>query len=171
MKLNLLRFSKQMPVKPPYRAIPDKKNPLKSSRSDFFTNTKKTESEHANTIIRSNSEAIVRKLIDHAKKGSPMAMRLCMERITPPIKSVPINHCDLPEVNSLTDCVEVQRSLINLVSKGDMLPHEAEFISSMVEKYMKTLEVYDIDKRLKALEESASELEQEKVDESFGQDQ
>ena len=99
--------------------------------------------------------ALMRKAIDRALDGDPAALRLCLERILPASKERSV-HFDMPKVESASDAAKLMGALIDAVAGGAVTPAEASEIARLVETYVKTLEVAEVEPRLTALEERAA---------------
>lgn len=98
------------------------------------------------------SETLCRKAIELALDGDTSALRLCLERIAPPVKECPIHHFDLPEITSAEDVGVALASLASALSSGELLPSEALSISNLLEKYQKHYEMNELERRIEKLE-------------------
>jgi hypothetical protein len=56
----------------------------------------------AQALLDGEAEAIIRKCIEMAKEGDPVCMKLCMERLLPPVRSRPVR-LDIPEATAPVD--------------------------------------------------------------------
>lgn len=102
----------------------------------------------AMALIDGQAEAITRKCIEQALEGDTTALRLCLERILPARKDVPLpDWLDLG--GDLTTDIDV---IIRAVSGGVITPSEADALSKILEAKRKIIELRDIEERLCALE-------------------
>ncbi len=106
----------------------------------------------AEAILDGEAEALTRKAIEKALEGDATALRLCLERIVPARKDRPITF-ELPKIDSVAESAQLMNALLGAVAIGDVTPAEAAEISKLIESYVKTLGVSDLEVRLKALEE------------------
>jgi len=53
-------------------------------------------------LLDGEAEALTRKVVELAKDGNPVALRLCLERLLPPCRDRPINIA-LPKVEEVRD--------------------------------------------------------------------
>ena len=84
------------------------------------------------------------------------ALRLCLERICPPRKSLLIS-IGLPKVETAKDVAAAHATVIEAMAVGDISPDEAGTIAGVLEAKRKSLETVDIEERLAALEADGKE--------------
>lgn len=104
-----------------------------------------------NALLEGEADSITRKVIELALKGDVSALRLCLDRLLPPLKSAPVRF-DIPKPSGVADLAEVSSSIIVEVSQGNLTPFDGTQVMHMVEAYRKTLEVLDIENRVAKLE-------------------
>ncbi len=103
----------------------------------------------AMALLDGEAEAITRQCIQQALGGDTTALRLCLERIVPARKDVP-----LPERVDLGG--ELSRDIdivLNAVASGLITPSEADALAKILESKRKIIELTEIEERLCALEE------------------
>jgi hypothetical protein len=103
-------------------------------------------------LIDGKGEALTRKAIDMALAGDSVALRLCLERLAPPRKDAPVRF-DLPAMEGAESAAQAMGAILASVAKGDLTPSEAGALAGIVEGYRKTLELTELEARIKALEE------------------
>ena len=81
-----------------------------------------------------------------------MALRLCMERIAPAPKDNPVAFT-LPQMNNALDASQAAVSVLTAVSQGNLTPIEATRVMGLIDSYRRTLELTEIENRLKVLED------------------
>ena len=106
----------------------------------------------AQELFGENADAVARKCIKMALKGDPVAMRLCMERIHPVRRAMPVRF-HLPKIRNRQDAVAALNSVVQAVAKGELAPAEGQQILPFVETILRLLTSEEFDKRLNALEE------------------
>ena len=89
-------------------------------------------------LLDVEAEAITRRVIERAKKGDMMAIKLVMERVCPPRKDSPIQF-DLRNITTLEDLIPATNQLLQAVSIGDLTPQEAHMIAALIEQQRKTI--------------------------------
>ena len=106
----------------------------------------------AQVLLERDIEAICNRVIDDAKKGNLQAIKLVLERIIPPKKDSPIT-LELPQIQTSSDILLCANIITDAVSKGELSPSEGEAFSRILDIHSKAIELNDIDKRLKVIEE------------------
>ena len=89
--------------------------------------------------------------ISKALEGDGLALRLCMERITPAPKDKSVLF-PLPDMNDAMDASQAASSVLTAVSEGELTPIEATRVMGLIDSYRRTLELTEIEERLQALE-------------------
>jgi hypothetical protein len=59
----------------------------------------------------------------------------------------------MPALNSADDAAKAIAAMTTAVARGELAPTEAAELSRVVEAYVKAIEISEIERRLKALEE------------------
>ncbi len=103
-------------------------------------------------LLDGESEALTRKAIDMALDGDTVALRLCLERLAPPVKDKPIS-VSLPPMGGAVDASQIMASVVSAMACGEITPSEAAAVAGVVETYRRTVETVDIERRLTVLEE------------------
>ena len=103
-------------------------------------------------ILEGEAEAITRKAIELATSGDIQAIRLCMERLVPRPKEVPLS-VHIPPVRSPVEATHTISQLIEKLASGELLPSEVESICRVLEQYRKQYETNELEERLQKLEE------------------
>lgn len=112
----------------------------------------------AEQLLDGEAEAITRKAIELAKQGDLTALRLCLDRLVPPRRDRPVNFA-LPVMSSAEDASKALAAIMAAVASGGLTPPEAAELSRVVDGYVKTLEVTEMEQRLRSLEVRAARNE------------
>jgi hypothetical protein len=102
-------------------------------------------------LLEGQAEALTQTAISKALGGDSIALRLCMDRIAPPMKDKPVVF-PLPRMHGAMDASEAAGSVLSAVSDGTLTPIEGTRVMGLIDSYRRTLELTDIEYRLKALE-------------------
>jgi hypothetical protein len=102
-------------------------------------------------LLEGEAEALTRKVVELAKNGNPMALRLCLERLLPPRKDRPITF-DLPSLEGLEDLPQALKAILEAVARGEITPGDGQTLTAMLEAYRKGLETTDHEARITELE-------------------
>ena len=105
------------------------------------------------SLLEGQAEALTQTAIKKALEGDSAALRLCMDRIAPPPKDAAVTFA-MPTMNNALDASEAAGSVLKAVSEGNLTPVEATRIMALIDSYRRTLELTEIEERLRALEES-----------------
>ena len=85
-------------------------------------------------------------------EGDTTALRLCLERIAPPRKDVPIQFDLASHEPNATEASVAAQEVLQAVSEGDITPLEGAAVMGLVERFRRTLELTEFEGRIKALE-------------------
>jgi hypothetical protein len=103
-------------------------------------------------LLAGDAEALTRKVVEVALKGDTTALRLCLERIVPVRKDCPVQ-IDLPEMSNAIDAAKAAAVVLQSVAVGNITPLEGASVMGLIDSYRRTLEVTEIETRIKQLEE------------------
>jgi|tagenome__1003787_1003787.scaffolds.fasta_scaffold19026350_1 hypothetical protein len=103
-------------------------------------------------LLDGEAEALTRKAIAMALAGDLTALRLCLERILPPLKSRPVSF-ELPAINDAEDARAASAALLSAVAAGSLTPADAAEIGKLIDAYVKAIEVTEVLARLGKLEQ------------------
>ena len=105
-------------------------------------------------LLKSESQAMVRVVVDKALSGDMQALSLCLSRLIPQAKDAPFD-CVLPKVETIADLPKITAGLLDAVSSGNMGPSEAEKIVKIVSGHIQALQLSEFETRLTELENTA----------------
>jgi hypothetical protein len=106
----------------------------------------------AQELLRENADAITRKCLLMALKGDTTAMRLCMERIHPVRRAMPVRF-NLPAIRNLQQLPAAVNSVAQAVAKGELTTAEGQQILPLLESLQRILATEEFEARLRALED------------------
>ena len=102
-------------------------------------------------LLDGEAETLTRKAVEMALGGDVTALRLCLERIAPPRKDVPVAFA-LPAMQSAADAAAAAAAVLAAVAGGDLTPTEGAAIMALIEVYRRALETTELEARVTALE-------------------
>ena len=105
------------------------------------------------SLLEGQAEALTQTAISKALEGDGLALRLCMERIAPAPKDKSVSF-PLPDMNDAMDASQAASSVLTAVSEGELTPIEATRVMGLIDSYRRTLELTEIEERMRALESS-----------------
>ena len=103
------------------------------------------------SLMEGQSEALSCKAVQMALGGDTTALRLCLERLVPPVRDAPIQF-DLPAMQCARDASDAAAGVLRAVAEGDLTPTEGAKVMALVDVYRRTLETTEFEARLAALE-------------------
>ena len=104
------------------------------------------------SLLEGQSEALTQAAISKALDGDSVALRLCLDRIAPPMKDKPVVF-PLPQMQDAMDASQAAGSVLSAVSEGSLTPIEGTRVMGLIDSYRRTLELTEIESRLKVLED------------------
>lgn len=105
----------------------------------------------AEKLMQADAEAIVKAVLDSAKGGDMTAARIVLDRIAPARRDNLVS-LELPKIESAADAVAAQTAILSAVANGEITPSEAAEVSKLIDGFVRTVELTEIDERLKRLE-------------------
>lgn len=112
--------------------------------------TKNKITQAAMILLEGEAEALTRKAINLALEGDVTALRLCLERIAPSLKSTaPLLNLEDELPDSLT---ETAKTFVKAAAKGEIPPDIASQLVSAVASVARIEEMENVKERLESLE-------------------
>jgi|SRR6266446_2295016 len=103
------------------------------------------------SLLADDAEAIGRKAIEMAKQGDMAAIRLCMDRLSPPRKGEPVAF-ELPPLDKPADSVAAAATIVAAVAAGELTPSEGADLAKVIDIYVRAIETKAFDERLTKIE-------------------
>jgi hypothetical protein len=103
-------------------------------------------------ILENSRDGIVEAIITAAKGGDPTAMRICADRLLPLRKGRPA--FPLPPTGTAADLARAMAEIVRGMAAGELTTDEAAGIAAVIETQRKTIELSDIEVRLRKVEEA-----------------
>jgi hypothetical protein len=113
--------------------------------------TRHRATQAAEMLLNGEAEALTRKAVEMAKAGDTTALRLCLERICPPLKERPVRLA-LPALTNASDAAAAIAAITAAVAGGKITASEAVNLSSLVTAFSNALKTGDFEARLAAIE-------------------
>ena len=107
------------------------------------------------SLLQGQAEALTQTAVTKALEGDSVALRLCMERIAPPPKDATVKF-SMPKMHNALDAAEAAGSVLRAVSEGELTPLEATRLMGLIDSYRRTLELTEIEERLRVLEAASN---------------
>ena len=85
------------------------------------------------SLLEGQSEALTQVAISKALDGDSVALRLCLDRIAPPMKDKPVIF-PLPQMQDAMDASQAAGSVLSVVSEGNLTPIEGTRVMVLSDK-------------------------------------
>jgi len=111
-------------------------------------------------LLDGEGDAIMRKVIELAKAGSEIAIRLCMDRLVPPRRERMIR-LQLPsDTTTAQGTSRAVGAVIKALAQGEITPGEAAQIASILEVRRKAIEMQEFESRIAEVERTVEASKQ-----------
>jgi hypothetical protein len=102
-------------------------------------------------LLKPHATELINKVVSMAIAGDTTALRICLDRIIPPVKAVaePVN-VTLPKGSNLAD---QGTAIFQAAASGKISTDEASSLMSILAGQVRIVEATNLDERIKALEE------------------
>jgi hypothetical protein len=104
-------------------------------------------------LLEGEREALTRKAVELALGGDMVALKLCLERLLPKGRAVPI---DLP-MRTLADLDQATETIRETLAAGEVSLDEVGTLTALVEARRRLIETTELERRLVALEAGGRE--------------
>src|SRR6266513_79959 len=105
----------------------------------------------AEALLEGQAEAITQKVVEMALAGDLTAARMCLDRILPIRRERRVSF-ELPPLDSAEDIVKGMKAIAAALASGELSPREAAEIGNFVGWHAKSIEVLELEQRIKLLE-------------------
>ena len=102
-------------------------------------------------LLEGQHVALTAKAVELALSGDTTALRLCLDRLAPPKRDVPIR-MSLPLVRSASDTVIASSNVLAAVSAGEITPDEGGRIMALLAAHTAIVEACDHEIRITEME-------------------
>lgn len=103
-------------------------------------------------LFQPHASELIGKAIKLALSGDTTALRICIDRVVPPVKEEPIV-VTLPTIAGPEDCTRAQAAVLNAVAAGEVLPGAGQVLSGLIENQRRAYETTELAARLSAIEQ------------------
>lgn len=140
MAVNTAGMQRGKPFKPGQSGNPTGKPPGAKNRATVL----------AQALFNGEAETLTRKIIELAKNGDMQALKVCVDRLCPPMKAqaAPVQ-VEIPATDNISD---IANAFIKAAADGRLPPDVAAQLVSAVGTLARVLEVDQLKERLAALE-------------------
>jgi hypothetical protein len=101
----------------------------------------------AGLLSHAQTEAVLAKILQMASKGNPAAMRLCMSRLAPRPRTLPVDF-ELPPLTTADDVRAAIAAISAGLADGSLTPDEATELARSLESFARSLIAADLAENL-----------------------
>jgi hypothetical protein len=102
-------------------------------------------------LLADDAEAVARSVIDAARAGDMTAARIVLDRLCPVRRDQPVE-IDLPSITGANDALAAMGVVLDAVAGGSLTPSEDEAVSFLLDRYLRAIEINDLEARISRLE-------------------
>lgn len=102
-------------------------------------------------LLDGEANAILAKIVEKAKEGDPIALRLCLERLLPARRDRPVSF-DMPDIKSAADASAASSAVLTACADGTLSLDEGNKVMAMIANHIRTLDAAEFEARLSAVE-------------------
>ena len=106
----------------------------------------------AQQLLDQHAEPLIKKCIVMALQGDTKAMQLCLDRIVPARRELPVRMGTIP-TRTPAELAEASQALTQRVTGGQLTPTQGKAFAEVLDLRRQVIETHDIDKRVRAMEE------------------
>jgi hypothetical protein len=107
--------------------------------------------EEVRAILVGNGPQVMQQAVDRTMAGSDIALRECMKRLLPVMRSRPVE-IDLPADATAMDVAAAMSETVRAMAAGEISPGEAAEIKNVLEGQRRTVETIELERRIARLE-------------------
>ena len=101
-------------------------------------------------LMAGDLESITQKLVEKAKAGNMVAIRLVLDKLIPPTKGLPVTF-PLSRLEKAADLRVALAAILKAVSRGKLAPDEAKAVAGIMSACGVALAVEDLEREFEAL--------------------
>jgi hypothetical protein len=103
-------------------------------------------------MLDGQAKTLTQKAIDMALAGDMQAIKLCIDRMLPPRRDVPVCF-ELPELKLSADIAAATSSVLKVVAAGELTLTEAAELSRIIQSFARAAETAELEERIRRLEQ------------------
>jgi hypothetical protein len=105
----------------------------------------------AHALLAEEETELLRKAIELAKAGDVQMLKFLLDRLLPKDRLIKI---ELPRFDFADEAIDGMAAVSHAIAEGQITPSEGAAISNMISGYSRAVEVWDLSRRIEAIEES-----------------
>jgi hypothetical protein len=110
----------------------------------------------AQALLADEETELVRKGIELAKAGDVQMLKFLLDRLLPKERLIKI---DIPQLDFADEAIGAMAAISGAIAEGQITPSEGATLSSMISGYSRAIEVWDLSRRIDAIDASLNPKE------------
>jgi len=110
----------------------------------------------AQALLADEEAELVRKGIELAKAGDVQMLKFLLDRLLPKERLIKI---DIPQLDFADEAIGAMAAISGAIAEGQITPSEGATLSSMISGYSRAIEVWDLSRRIDAIDASLNPKE------------
>jgi hypothetical protein len=110
----------------------------------------------AQALLAGAEPELVRKAIELAKAGDVQMLKFLLDRLLPKNRLVKV---DIPRLDFADEVIDAMAAISGAIAEGQITPSEGAAVSNMISGYSRAIEVWDLSRRIEAIEASLNDEE------------
>jgi hypothetical protein len=108
----------------------------------------------AQELLDSHAESLVRKCLVMALQGDPKTMQICMDRILPARRELPVRIGKLP-TRTAAELAKASELVMRKVAAGKLTVAQGQAFAELIDRRRQVIETHDFEQRLQQAEVQA----------------
>lgn len=105
----------------------------------------------AQTLLLSHAEPVVRKVLLGALQGDTKLLQICMDRLLPVRRELPVKIGKFP-IGNAAELSQASATITQKVAAGQITPTQGQALAELIASHRKVIETEQLERRLSALE-------------------
>jgi hypothetical protein len=111
----------------------------------------------AQALLAGEETELLRTGIELAKAGNVPMLKFLLDRLLPKDRLIKI---DIPQLDFAGEAIEAMAAISGAIAEGQITPTEGAAFANMISGYSRSIEVWDLTRRIEAIEESLNSIEE-----------
>jgi hypothetical protein len=112
----------------------------------------------AQALLADEETELVRKGIEVAKAGDVQMLKFLLDRVLPKDRLIKI---DIPRLDFADDAIDGMGAISDAIAQGQITPSEGAALSSMISGYSRTIDIWELSRRIESIEASLKPKEEQ----------
>jgi hypothetical protein len=111
----------------------------------------------AQALLAGEETELLRTAIDLAKARNVPMLKFLLDRLLPKDRFIKI---DIPQLDFAGEAIEAMAAISGAIAESQITPTEGAALANMISGYSRSIEVWELSRRIEAIEESLNSIEE-----------